>query len=86
MSFGIIGQYRDYQGAQSYDLGLELAVPVTIWRPVKAAPYFWQLTPFFQAAGGGRFRYIPALNARPDHLDALMAVLQRELGGWSDGA
>ncbi|RKZ07384.1 ferrochelatase [bacterium] len=40
---------------------------------------------FFQAAGGGRFRYIPALNARPDHLEALMAVLQRELGGWSAG-
>jgi ferrochelatase len=36
----------------------------------------------FLAAGGERFRYIPALNARPDHLDALADLALRQLGGW----
>ena len=27
-------------------------------------------------------RYIPALNARPDHLDALAELALRQLGGW----
>lgn len=37
---------------------------------------------FFVSAGGGRFRYIPALNAREDHVDALMNVVRRHLRGW----
>lgn len=33
----------------------------------------------FQAAGGGRYEYIPALNARAAHLDALEAVLRPQV-------
>ena len=36
----------------------------------------------FQEAGGGRFRYVPALNARPDHVDALVDIVERNVGGW----
>jgi ferrochelatase len=36
----------------------------------------------FEEAGGGRLSYIPALNARPDHLDALAEVALRQLQGW----
>jgi ferrochelatase len=37
----------------------------------------------FRAAGGAALRYIPALNASDAHLDALTALIQRHLGGWS---
>ncbi len=37
---------------------------------------------FFEAAGGERFRYVPALNDRPEHLDALAAIVLSHLGGW----
>ena len=36
----------------------------------------------FTAAGGGRYRYVPALNDRPDHIAALAALCRRHLGGW----
>ncbi|MEZ4518529.1 MAG: ferrochelatase [Chloroflexota bacterium] len=36
----------------------------------------------FQEAGGGEFHYIPALNARPNHIEALGAVALEHLGGW----
>ena len=36
----------------------------------------------FLHAGGERFRYIPALNDRPEHLDALSEVALSHLGGW----
>lgn len=36
----------------------------------------------FRAAGGEALRYIPALNARGDHLDALTALVQQHLRGW----
>ncbi|MBW7884462.1 MAG: ferrochelatase [Caldilineaceae bacterium] len=36
----------------------------------------------FQEAGGGRFTYIPALNARPDHIEALGRIVFERLGGW----
>ncbi|MGE3165727.1 MAG: ferrochelatase [Planctomycetota bacterium] len=36
----------------------------------------------FLDAGGGRFRYIPALNDRPDHIAALSAVIDRHVQGW----
>mgnify|MGYP005830706757 CR=1 FL=1 len=36
----------------------------------------------FMAAGGEVFTYIPCLNADPAHIDALVAVLERELAGW----
>jgi ferrochelatase len=38
----------------------------------------------FEEAGGGQFRYIPALNARDDHIAALEAVVRRHLAGWAD--
>ncbi|WP_346795385.1 ferrochelatase [Halomonas sp. Bachu 37] len=36
----------------------------------------------FLAAGGETFTYIPCLNDRDDHIDALAAVAGNELGGW----
>lgn len=36
----------------------------------------------FLAAGGERFRYIPALNDRPDHVEALADLVVRHLQGW----
>jgi protoporphyrin/coproporphyrin ferrochelatase len=38
----------------------------------------------FLAAGGERFRYVPCLNDRDDHLDFLAELALRHLGGWSD--
>ncbi len=35
---------------------------------------------YFEESGGGRFKYIPALNERGDHLDALAAIARRALG------
>ena len=37
----------------------------------------------FEQAGGGRYRYVPALNERPDHIAALAAVIRAHLDGWS---
>lgn len=36
----------------------------------------------FVHAGGQAFTYIPCLNAEPDHVDMMMAVLEREMAGW----
>jgi protoporphyrin/coproporphyrin ferrochelatase len=36
----------------------------------------------FRDAGGERLRYIPALNAQPDHIAALAALCARHLRGW----
>ncbi|WP_018954799.1 ferrochelatase [Thioalkalivibrio sulfidiphilus] len=38
----------------------------------------------FQDAGGGEFHYIPALNDRPDHLDALADLVLRNVQGWPE--
>jgi ferrochelatase len=35
----------------------------------------------FMAAGGEKYRYIAALNARADHVAALSALVSRELNG-----
>lgn len=37
---------------------------------------------FFEAAGGGRFRYVPALNDRADHVGFLADLVLRHLQGW----
>lgn len=37
----------------------------------------------FESAGGAGFRYIPALNDRPDHLDALAEMVSAHLRGWA---
>ena len=36
----------------------------------------------FIAAGGGELRYIPALNAGPDHVEALAALVERAVSDW----
>jgi protoporphyrin/coproporphyrin ferrochelatase len=36
----------------------------------------------FHAAGGGRFRYVPALNDGPEHVAALAALCMRKLADW----
>jgi ferrochelatase len=36
----------------------------------------------FLEAGGERFTYIPCLNDRDDHIQALLAVARNELSGW----
>jgi ferrochelatase len=36
----------------------------------------------FTKAGGERFRYIPALNCRPEHTTALAEIVIENLGGW----
>lgn len=38
----------------------------------------------FRQAGGEALRYIPALNARADHMSALASLLRRHLGGWEN--
>ncbi|PMR76650.1 ferrochelatase [Billgrantia endophytica] len=36
----------------------------------------------FLAAGGERFTYVPCLNDRDDHIQALLGIIRRELSGW----
>lgn len=36
----------------------------------------------FQAEGGGEFAYIPALNVRADHMDALAGLVLRQTQDW----
>jgi ferrochelatase len=40
----------------------------------------------FLHAGGERFRYVPALNDRPDHVRALADVVLQNLQGWVEPA
>ncbi|MBL1276198.1 MAG: ferrochelatase [Ectothiorhodospiraceae bacterium] len=35
-------------------------------------------------AGGEHFHYIPALNERPDHIQALSGLVQKHLAGWPE--
>lgn len=37
---------------------------------------------YFLEAGGESFRYIPALNSEPGHIDALVALIEQNLQGW----
>lgn len=39
---------------------------------------------YFLEAGGEQFQYIPALNDRPEHIDALCEIITQHLGGWED--
>ena len=41
---------------------------------------------FFRAAGGGELRYIPALNAREDHLTFLSRSIERSIGSWPESS
>jgi protoporphyrin/coproporphyrin ferrochelatase len=39
---------------------------------------------FFLHAGGERYRYVPCLDDRADHLDFLAGLVLRHLAGWTD--
>jgi ferrochelatase len=39
---------------------------------------------FFEEAGGGSLRYIPALNARDDHVALLAGLVEQHSAGWSN--
>jgi hypothetical protein len=47
-----IGQYRNYDKADIYDAGVELAIPIRILRPGRGNPLRWMLTPLVQTGGG----------------------------------
>lgn len=38
---------------------------------------------YFMHAGGERYEYISALNDRPEHIDALATLVEKNLTGWS---
>ena len=38
---------------------------------------------YFMEAGGTEFRYIPCLNAEPAHIEALVALIEDNLQGWT---
>jgi len=38
----------------------------------------------FRNAGGGELRYIPALNARDDHVSFLSRTIEKSVGGWPE--
>ncbi|KZY62702.1 MULTISPECIES: ferrochelatase [unclassified Oleiphilus] len=40
---------------------------------------------YFMEAGGERFEYIPALNSRSEHIEALIGFINEEAGAWFDG-
>ncbi len=52
LSFAAVGQYRDYEGARSYDGGLELALPLRLVGGQEGVRVAWSLTPLLQAAAG----------------------------------
>lgn len=41
---------------------------------------------FFTAAGGGALNYIPALNARDDHVTFLTRLIEKHAGGWPESS
>ena len=40
----------------------------------------------FATAGGGELRYIPALNARDDHVSFLSRLIERNIAGWPEAS
>lgn len=40
----------------------------------------------FASAGGGELRYIPALNARDDHVSFLSRLIERNVAGWPEAS
>lgn len=40
----------------------------------------------FEKAGGEHFRYIPALNDRHDHIEALATLVQKHIAGWPEAS
>lgn len=41
---------------------------------------------YFMEAGGERFEYIPALNSRPEHIDALAGLIENEVRDWFEAS
>jgi hypothetical protein len=52
LAFSVIGQYRDYQATEMYDVGLELGLPIRLARPTEGRHLYWAVTPVLQAAAG----------------------------------
>lgn len=40
----------------------------------------------FEASGGGTLKYIPALNARDDHVAFLTRLIEKHIGGWPESS
>lgn len=47
-----LGQYRSYDGADIYDAGLELGIPIAVLGPGEGHWLRWVLTPVVQSGGG----------------------------------
>ena len=47
-----LGQYRSYDGADIYDAGLELGIPIKVLGPGEGHWLRWMLTPVVQTGGG----------------------------------
>jgi len=45
-----------------------------------------QYASLFVNAGGGSFNYIPALNARDDHVAFLVRLIEKHAGGWPESS
>ena len=41
---------------------------------------------FFKAAGGGSISHIPALNARDDHVEFLVRLIEKHVSGWPESS
>ncbi len=52
LSLALMGQYRSYQTANSYEIGIELGIPIAILRPDAGSQLYWAITPFVQSAAG----------------------------------
>lgn len=52
LAFSIISQYRDYNTAELYDVGVELGLPIRLRRPVEGKNLYWGITPVLQAGAG----------------------------------
>jgi hypothetical protein len=52
VSLALIGQWRSYQTADSYDAGIELGLPISILRPSEDCGLYWGITPFVQSGAG----------------------------------
>jgi hypothetical protein len=52
LSLALMGQWRSYQTADSYDAGIELGLPIAILRPDEECGLYWAITPFVQSAAG----------------------------------
>ncbi|NIO39328.1 MAG: hypothetical protein GTO41_03465 [Burkholderiales bacterium] len=40
----------------------------------------------FTRSGGGSLNYIPALNARDDHVSFLVGLIEKHTGGWPESS